>query len=1453
MTTNLKKHISTFEKELSLKNQAIESSINAIALTDLEGEILYINSFFLKMFGFDNKNDFLSTNATNFWNKQTKATEIIKIVQEMGHWSGELTVKKKNGSKLITLFSASIIRDNSKKPVAMMISFIDISKQRELENDLETIFNSINDEIAIFNLEGQFLEANQITFDKLGYTKDELMQMTVMDITPPEFRETLREQVFEKLEQGGGIVETVSKHKDGSLASIELNIRPIEYKGNPAVITIARDTTERKKTETALKASEKKYSTLVENGNDGIFIIQDNLLKFVNQKFIDISGFSKNELIGSPFFNLVSTEYKELSLKRHTQRFSSDNVPNNYEIEILSENGSLVPVEISGSVIEYEGKPANMAIIRDITERKTMEKKLRETDLKNQAILNALPDLIFQCTIDGIIIDYRPSPEINTYAQPKDFLGKKVNEVLPKEIADRIIYSIKQVIQSKELQRFDYQLPINGKINDFEVRMVVSGDDSILAIVSDITERKLAENELRISEEKYSTLVEKGNDGIVITQDGLFKFANSKILEIMGYRPEELIGKPFLDHVCEGQRDLVLTRHNDRMNGKNVPSRYEFDILSKDGNRISLDISASNIEYENRPAVMSILRDITKSKDMLNKLKSSEKKFRNVFNNSNDAIAIYDLTGNVLEVNKIACEFTGHDRNEILQNPITDLVSPGYRAKLTEDLKQLYKDKYSIFETSILSKDGVSIPVELSNRIIEYENQTVVLSIARDITERNRLNEELKRKNKLLQVKLDYISSSESDLDDLSLLDIIDFEHLQKIQDAFSKAHGVASIITETDGNPITNPSNFCKICQIVRSTKDGEKNCQKSDMILGEKANKFRKPIYERCHSLGLTDSSAPIIVGGKHIANWLIGQVNVGKIDSKSIEKYARKIGADVGEMLDAYNDVQQMPPEKFENVLHLLSLFAKEISTLGYNNLKLIKEVNERKLAENKVKESETKYREVVSSIDALFWKADIAPDGSFINTYVSPFIDKLLGVETGTNDTKWQTLLSHIHPDDIQSVLQKLDETIKERYSLNYYKYRIIRPDGTQLWVYEKAISHINSEGTVQIFGTTVDITELKSVQDKVIAERDRSQKYFDVAKVMMLVLDINSEVVQINKKGCEILGYEEEDIVGKNWGENFLPEYFREQVEKQMEYLLSNSKTKIEYHENPILNSVGEERWIAWNISILSNKNRDIEGILCSGQDITERKLFEENLVDAKITSELANRSKSEFLANMSHELRTPLNSVIGFSDVLCNETFGELNEKQRKYTENIHKSGQNLLKIINNILDLSAIEARSTEINCEKFLLSDVLKEIRKNVISLATPKNISIDIDIDDLILIDADRNKVNQIMNNLVSNAIKFNNNGGSILIKARNIDNEINISVKDTGIGIPEKEIGKLFDPFYQIDGSSSRDYGGNGIGLALVKHFVEMHKGDVWIESQEGMGTEVHIKLPAEQRI
>ncbi len=139
----------------------------------------------------------------------------------------------------------------------------------------------------------------------------------------------------------------------------------------------------------------------------------------------------------------------------------------------------------------------------------------------------------------------------------------------------------------------------------------------------------------------------------------------------------------------------------------------------------------------------------------------------------------------------------------------------------------------------------------------------------------------LRQSEERLRIKLEYILSPDEDVKDVSLTDLVDLKDLQQIQDAFAAANDVASIISDVDGKPITKPSNFCGVCEIIRSTKKGNRNCMKSDKILGKKAKRLMKPTYEKCHSCGFVDASAPIIVGGKHIANWLIGQSNVMGVD--------------------------------------------------------------------------------------------------------------------------------------------------------------------------------------------------------------------------------------------------------------------------------------------------------------------------------------------------------------------------------------------------------------------------------------------------------------------------------------------------------------------------------------------------------------------------------------------
>jgi PAS domain S-box-containing protein len=380
-----------------------------------------------------------------------------------------------------------------------------------------------------------------------------------------------------------------------------------------------------------------------------------------------------------------------------------------------------------------------------------------------------------------------------------------------------------------------------------------------------------------------------------------------------------------------------------------------------------------------------------------------------------------------------------------------------------------------------------------------------------------------------------------------------------------------------------------------------------------------------------------------------------------------------------------------------------------------------------------------------------------------------------------------------------------------------------------------------DGRMVRFEVAVDIHKEKIAQEALQESEEKYRTYINTSPNPIFVLDFKGNFIDVNPAACEVTGYSGEELLNMNYY-NMFSEEQRIQRENNFKNLQLKGKMSGEY---PYVNKNGVEFYLSIEVVKIPD-NRFLA--MCT--DVTERKKTEEEILQAKINAEASNRTKTEFLANMSHELRTPLNSVIGFADMMRSQVAGDINEKQAGYLSNISHSGKHLLNIINEILDISKIESGKMKLYKEDVLLVETYAEIIATLQHIASRKEIKLDISPwPENEYAYADRAKLKQILYNLVGNAIKFTNEGGSVIIGTRNDGKFIHISVSDTGIGIAPDGLERLFKPFTQLESFESRTYEGTGLGLALSKELVELHGGKITAESEPGKGSTFIFTLPS----
>ena len=383
--------------------------------------------------------------------------------------------------------------------------------------------------------------------------------------------------------------------------------------------------------------------------------------------------------------------------------------------------------------------------------------------------------------------------------------------------------------------------------------------------------------------------------------------------------------------------------------------------------------------------------------------------------------------------------------------------------------------------------------------------------------------------------------------------------------------------------------------------------------------------------------------------------------------------------------------------------------------------------------------------------------------------------------------------------------------------------------------------------IGIASTERDITERKRAEEALRDSEARYRVLFEASADGILIADIEThQFKQANPALCRMLGYAEDEL--KTMGvADVHPKDALQRVLAEFEAQARGDKTLA--LDIPCLRKDGTVVY-----TDVSAADITVDGRACSEgvfRDITERRKGEELRI-AKEEAEAANRAKSAFLAKMSHELRTPLNAIIGFSEVLLERYYGELNEKQAEYAKDVLESGKHLLSLINDILDLSKIEAGRTELELSSFNLGELLNSASTLVGEKCRVHRISLTVRIDDSLSaleVTADERRIKQVVFNLLSNAAKFTPDGGAITVEGRRVGEEAVISVADTGIGIAPADQERVFEAFSQLNGGKKLKAAGTGLGLSISKEIVLMHGGRIWVESEgEGKGSRFSFVIP-----
>ncbi len=996
-----------------------------------------------------------------------------------------------------------------------------------------------------------------------------------------------------------------------------------------------------------LQQSESRLHAFMESATDSFSIWDENLyLIDINQASLSYhpKGTKKEDLIGKHITEIVPDLEKT---GRYEQYKDVIKTGRPVAFDDLTPHPKFGEKHLSIRAFKV-GEGMGM-IGTDITGLKLAE-LLRQSEERFRLLFEGSSNPVTIFDRDGNILMINPRGAKNLGRPDAELVGCSLKEFFPEQFTE-LVNKFREVIAQGKSLNFEYKVRLADGEHWFwsthdPVRDAEGIAYAVQVISYDITERKRMEEALRQSEEKYRDLFEHSNEVICIAQDGILKLTNPKTSEMTGYSQDELYLKPFMDLVHPDDREQVINRHVARIKGEDVPSENCFRFLKKSGGTGWFQINTVAIDWEGKPATLSFGSEVTERRRMEEALREREEMYRNVVKQSSDLIVIIQ-DGNIVYANPTARRLTGYTSEESIGTPLTRYVHPD----AIDDAVDRYKRRMAgeelepSYESILLHKDGNSIYVEVSGKVIDYRGKPADMVVMRDITERKLADKAFRESMQMYRTLVDNSNEVIFSVDTQGQI-----THISPVIERLSGYK--PDEVIGTNFSRYVVPEDLRGLVSSMELTLSGQREPHEFRVLSKDgtihTVISSSNVLLRNGQPVGLTGVLSDIterkradeaLRASENKYRYLVESLQEGiwEIDAKGRTTYVNpRMAQMLGYTIDEMSGKKLFDFMHKRNVATARRLLKRRKSGLSErHDFEFIRKDGSQiytSIMANPITDEEGKYVGALAGVQDITDRKAMEDELRIKDSAIAQSINAVMiadidGMITYVNDS-FLNLWGYASGQDVvgksaatlwkqeQKALMILDAVISKGGALGQLE--ALRGDGTTFFA-ELSLSLISDDRgkPVCIMGSFMDITERRQAEARLTRERDRAQRYLDIAEVMMLVIDADGKVSLINRKGCDILHCRTRDVIGRNWFDSFVPEDTRDKMRSLFDRIMSGDIQAVEYYESHVVTATGERRLIAWRNSILMSESGRPTGLLSSGEDITLRRRAEEALRDSE--------------------------------------------------------------------------------------------------------------------------------------------------------------------------------------------------------------------------------------------